>query len=227
MEGNHLNGTVVIESLKTKERHVYNEKRSKEYFLPASTFKIVNTLIALWEKVIHDETEIIKWDGKDKGRVEWNKDQNLKSAFAVSCVWFYQELAKRIGNDRYLIYLRKIRYGNMKTGSGVDSFWLNGDLRISAVGQISVLKDIYAKNGPFDGSAYEILKSIMIVDKTDDYIVRAKTGAASNVGWYVGYLETGDDVYFFSCNIDIADNEQLKYRKEIIYTAFKELGIIK
>jgi beta-lactamase class D len=34
--------------------------------LPASTFKMINTCIALETNVIKDENEVIKWDGKTK-----------------------------------------------------------------------------------------------------------------------------------------------------------------
>lgn len=231
MKENNINCTVVIESLKTNKTYIYNDKRSKDRFLPASTFKIVNTLIALQEKVIQDENEVIKWDGRDKGYPDWNKDQNMKSAFTLSCVWYYQELAQKIGNSKYLSYLKKMDYGNMKTGNNVDSFWLDGDLRISAIEEIKVLKNIYGEKYTFDNKYYNILKTLMVVDKNENYIVRAKTGTASrvspNIGWYVGYIETKDDVWFFACNLDMIKPEQAKLRKEIVYTALRELEIIK
>jgi len=230
MEENNINGTVVIESLNAHKIHIYNDKRSKERFLPASTFKIINTLIALQEKAVKDENEVIKWDGQDKGMADWNKDQNMKSEFPISCVWFYQELAKKIENEKFKSYLKKMNYGNSKTGEHVDSFWLDGDLRISAIEQIDVLKNIYREKYTFDSKNYKILKTLMIVDKNESYIVRAKTGVVGsmspNIGWYVGYIETNDDVIFFACNIDLMKPEQTKMRKEIIYTALRELKII-
>ncbi len=230
MEENNVNGTVVIESLNSHKMHIYNEKRSKIRFLPASTFKIINTLISLQEKAVKDENEVIKWDGQDRGMADWNKDQNMKSAFQISCVWFYQELAKRVGKDIFVSYLKKMNYGNFQTGERVDSFWLDGDLRISAVEQINVLKNIYKEKYAFDRKNYEVLKSLMIVDKNENYIVRAKTGVAGsvspNIGWYVGYIETKDDVNFFACNVDLMKPEHFKIRKEIIYTALRELKII-
>src|SRR4030042_4802827 len=87
---NNIKGTFVIESLKSGERHVYNEKRSKEQYLPASTFKIINTLIALQEGAVKNENEYIKWDGTDKGFPQWNKDHNLLSAFPDSWCCVYQ-----------------------------------------------------------------------------------------------------------------------------------------
>ena len=98
-----------------------------------------------------------------------------------------------------------MNYGNSKTGEHVDSFWLDGDLRISAIEQIDVLKNIYREKYTFDSKNYKILKTLMIVDKNESYIVRAKTGVVGsmspNIGWYVGYIETNDDVIFFACNI--------------------------
>jgi beta-lactamase class D len=228
---NNITGTVVIESLKTNKTYIYNDKRSKERFLPASTFKIVNTLIALQEKAVRDENEIIQWDGKDKGIPDWNKNQNMKIAFPVSCVWFYQELAKKVGNGKYLSYLKKMNYGNMKTGKDVDSFWLDGDLRISALEQIDVLRNIYGETYAFDRTYYATLKTLMIVDKNDSYIIRAKTGTTArvspNIGWYVGYIETKDDVWFFACNMELRNPEQSKLKIEMTYQALKELHIIK
>lgn len=143
MEDNRIDGTIVVSSLDTGKEYILNKKRSEQRFLPASTFKIPNTLIALQEGIIKDENDIIRWNGEDKGLADWNKDQNLKSAFPVSCVWFYQELAKKVGMDNYLDYLDELNYGNKKTGANVDTFWLEGEIRISAKEQIDFLKKVY------------------------------------------------------------------------------------
>jgi beta-lactamase class D len=231
MSINHLNGTIIISSLKTNKEFIYNYKRSIEGFLPASTFKIVNTLISLQEEILKDEREIIKWDGKNRGMVEWNKDQNILSAFPTSCVWFYQELAKRVGKEKYEFYFQKMNYGNMKTGDNVTTFWLDGDLRISAMQQIELLKNIYYEKYPFDKKNYSILKNVMIVEKTNEYTLRAKTGWTMRVnpqiGWYVGYIETVDDVWVFSCNLDITKTDDAEFREAIIYNALRELKVIK
>lgn len=227
---NNLTGTLIISSLNTDQRYVYNPERARKRFLPASTFKIINTLIALEEKVIADENEIIKWDGSDKGVSEWNKDQNLKSAFASSCVWFYQELAKKIGLEKYQQYLEKLQYGNQKTGTKTTTFWLDGDLRISAEEQIDVLKKIYRRQYSFKTENYNILNKIMIVKSNPDYVVRAKTGWARTspqIGWYVGYVETKNDIWFFACNIDIHYSSQSRHRQEAVYAGLRDLKIMK
>jgi len=214
-----INGTIIISSLDGKTEYIYNQKRSEQRFLPASTFKIPNTLIALEEEVIANEKEIIKWDGIDKGWDVWNKDQSIETAFPISCVWFYQKLAERIGNKKYLKYLNRLNYGNKMTGSDVTTFWLEGDLKISAREQIDFLKKLYKNTLPFKNEYMNVLKNIMIVEKKSNYVIRVKTGLAMNVkdqiGWYIGYLEMKDNVWFFATNIDINNKNDAVYRKQI------------
>lgn len=221
----NINGTIVISSLNSNENYIYNNPRAIKRYIPVSTFKIPNTLIALEENVIKDEYEIIKWDGKIRSYNFWNKDQNLQSAMSVSCVWCYQRFAKEIGNDKYLTYLDKIDYGNHKTGSDVTTFWLEGDIKISAMEQIVFLKKLYKNELPFKQKNIDITKKILIVTQTKDYTIRAKTGFSGTIGWYVGYVETKNSVWFFALNADITKNE-LKYRKQIVMEALKMKNII-
>lgn len=227
----NINATIVVSSLNYEEEFIINKERAEQRFLPASTFKIPNTLIALQEGVIENENEIIKWDGKDKGLLEWNKDQSLQTAFPSSCVWFYQELAKKIGIDKYSEYLNKMNYGNKKVGTGVDNFWLEGDIRISAKEQINFLKKIYKEEYSFNDNYYEIIKNLMIEEKNDEYILRGKTGWAQRVnpqiGWYVGYIETPKDIWFFACNLDIKQDSDTGYRKDLVLMYLRDLEIIK
>lgn len=226
----NIKGTIIISSLHGQTKYVYDEKRMKKRFLPASTFKIPNTLIALAEKAVVDEKEIIEWDGKDKGWSPWNKDHSLESAFPLSCVWFYQELAQRVGNTNYLDHLDSLNYGNKQTGDELTTFWLNGDLRISAKEQIDFLKKLYWGKLPYEKKHIELLKNMMIVDKKAHYTLRAKTGWAMRIknqhGWYVGYIETENDVWFFALNVDIKNKNDAAYRKEITMEALKIKAIL-
>ena len=230
MNDNSINATIVVSSLNTGKEFIINKERSEQRFLPASTFKIPNTLIALQEGVIKDENEIIKWDGNDKGLAEWNKDQNLKSALPLSCVWFYQELAKEVGIKNYSEYLNKMNYGNKLVGSRADNFWLEGDIRISAKEQIDFLKKVYNEEYGFNKNYYKILKELLIEEKNAEYTLRGKTGWAQRIspqiGWYVGYIETTNDVWFFACNLDIHQNSDAAYRKELVLEYLRELEII-
>lgn len=221
-------GTIIITSLDGGTSYVYNETRSREQFLPASTFKMLNTLIALQEGAIRDEQEILKWDGTDKGRPEWNRDQSMASAFPASCVWFYQELARRVGDRKYQQYLRRLKYGNRKTGPDVTTFWLEGDLRISAVEQIAFMKKLVKEELPFSKGHMQVLKKLMTVEETSRYSLKAKTGwtGRNGIGWYVGYVETKGNTWLFAMNLDTVKLGDEKYRQEITREALKLKGIL-
>ncbi len=225
-----IEGTIIISSLDGAKEFIHNRKRSDKRFLPASTFKILNSLIALDENAIENESEIIKWDGKDKGWSPWNKDQTLATALPDSCVWFYQELAKRIGNKTYLSHLNIINYGNENTGPALTTFWLDGDLAISSREQVEFLKSLYKKELPFSKEHMSLVENLLIVEKNTDFTIRAKTGWAMRInnqhGWYVGYVEKKDETWFFATNIDIKSKSDARFRKEITYQALKIKEII-
>ncbi len=81
----NINGTIVISSLNSGKTFIHNGHRANLRFSPASTFKILNTLIALDEKVIAGENDVLKWDGHVYNLPDWNRNQTLASAFKVSC----------------------------------------------------------------------------------------------------------------------------------------------
>ena len=226
----NLDGTLVISSLDGKQVYTHNDQRARSRFVPASTFKLPNTLIALEEAAITDEKVIVIWDGTDKGLPAWNTDQSLETAFSTSCIWFYQEMAKRVGKDKYTSYMEKLHYGNGKIGPEITNFWLEGDLRISAMGQIDFLKNVYTRASPFRSSSYDLLRKLMVVEETPSYVLRAKTGWAQGivpqVGWYVGYVEAGGQVWFFAANMEIGKPEDSALRQEITMKALRLKGII-
>lgn len=220
-----VKGTMVIESLDGKESFVYNEARAKTPLLPASTFKIPNTLIALEEGVVNEKSLIV-WDKVKRSIPAWNQDQTLESAFKTSCVWCYQKFARHIGLEKYDSYLKKMHYGNEKTGNDVERFWLDGELRISAEEQIAFLKKLYRNELPFRRSDIDLLKKMMIDEQEANYTVRAKTGwavpkDAEHHGWYVGYVESSKGVYFFATNLLTPSNDALPLRKSITLDALR------
>jgi beta-lactamase class D len=135
-----------------------------------------------------------------------------------------------VGKEKYESYLGKIKYGNEQAGPEVTTFWLKGDLKISAFEQIAFLKKLYAKKYAFRSSSYELLKKLMVVEQTPAFTLRAKTGWAQRitpqVGWFVGHIESGVDVWFFATNIEIVKPEDSRLRQEITIKALKLKGII-
>lgn len=221
----NIKGTLVLEELNHKKSYIYNTKRALRQYIPASSFKIPNTLIALEENIIKDEYEIIPWDGKIREYDAWNKDQNLQTAIKYSCVWCYEIFAQEIGREKYLNYLKKIDYGNAKIGVDVSLFWLKGDIKISAIQQVEFLQRLYKNQLPFQQKSINIVKKILVVKKSKDYTVRAKSGWSGKIGWYIGYIEKNDTVWFFALNADLNKNK-LKYRKQIVVDALKSKNIL-
>lgn len=220
----NITGSIVIESADGETQYQHNA--SNERFLPASTFKIPNTLIILEEGLIADPSEVIKWDGKKRDYELWNKDQTLKTAFQNSCVWCYQRYARRIGDEKYHIYLKKFEYGNQLTGSDVARFWLDGDLKMSVKDQIDFLRKVHSETLPVRKEHIKTLKNIMLSDEQKNYRVWSKTGWTGKDGWYVGYLVTDHQTWFFANHIEINKKADLAYRKKLTIETFKVLEII-
>ena len=191
----------------------------------------MNTLIALEEKAISGKDEVLKWNGQIYDFPDWNHDQTLESAFRVSCVWCFQELARRVGAEKYRSYLRKTSYGTLREPFNETTFWLDGSLQISAIEQINFLKKVYLRQLPFSVHTYETLRQVMLVEQTPSYSIRAKTGWATRVkppvGWYVGYIETPKEVWFFATNIAVRNKEDLPLRQQLTRDALQAKGIIK
>lgn len=225
-----IEGTMVISSLQDGQTFVHNDVRANQRFSPASTFKIMNALISLEEKVVSGKDDVLKWNGHIYDLPEWNHDQTLESAFKVSCVWCFQELAHRVGGRKYPAYLHKSAYGELREPFNETMFWLDGSLQISAVEQVSFLKKVYLRALPFSASSYETLRKIMVVEKTPTFTIRAKTGWATRVkpqtGWYVGYVETPKDVWFFATNMVVRDEKDLPLRQQLTRAALQAKGII-
>lgn len=222
-----------------KEQYIlYNQSQFSQAFSPASTFKICNSLIGIETGVIQDENFIITWDSINRQFPGWNSDQDLKSAFKNSTVWYYQELARRVGGKRMKYWLDKSGYGNADTAGGIDQFWLSGGLKITPQQQIDFLKKLHDNKLPFSLRSMDKVKNIMIVKDTADYVLRAKTGwgghGDEDVGWFVGYVEQKGNVYYFANCVQLESNllndanRARKFevsRKEIVYKILEDLGV--
>ena len=227
-----VEGSFVVYDLNNDSYVFCNEAQFRQPFIPASTFKICNSLIGLETGVIQDENFVIKWDGVVRSVVAWNKDQDMREAFKNSTVPYYQELARRVGGKRMKYWLGKAQYGNADTSGGIDKFWLTGGLRITPEQQIKFLVRLYKNDLPFSMRSMDIVKKIMVARDTVGFVLRAKTGLSEqegkSIGWYVGYLETGAGVYFFATCVQCSERENpdlMKSRKEITMGILKALKL--
>lgn len=183
--------------------------------------------------VIKDDVDVLTWDGIERGFngfpiPEWNQDLNIRLAFKYSAVWFYQVLARRIGHQRMQDLVNQIEYGNQNIGAkeDIDRFWLEGELRITPKEQIDFLRRLYQNDLPFDQKTMDLVQDIAIAEQTPNYILRAKTGLASETGWYVGYLEQNDNVYFFATNLEIDSENAIAARLEVTRLCLQDLGLL-
>lgn len=207
--------------------------------LPASTFKIINLLIALETKTISSENEIVKWPGsidtiKYDYRPDIYHDISVKEAFEVSAGWAFIELAKKIGKQNYQKYLKLSHYGNQDLSQTDADFWNFGAFGISPVNQVEFLKKLYEEKLPFSKRNIKIVKRVMISEQNSSYTIRSKTGWTReneiNTGWWVGYIENKNGVYFFATRL-LQDRKMNRSdfgncRKEITKFIFRDLDIV-
>lgn len=173
---------------------------------PASTFKIPNTLIGLETGVIADANFTLPWDGEKRWAEAWNRDHDLRSAMQNSVVWYYQEVARRIGLERMQKGVDRFQYGNRQLGRVVDRFWLDGPLAISPRQQIDFLAGVLQGRWGISSRNLDILREAMWVEDSPRGPLYAKTGWAHfpqqkrNVGWYVGWIESPEETLVFAYN---------------------------
>jgi beta-lactamase class D len=231
-EARGVEGTFVLLDHRAGKLVRVNPTRAAQGFVPASTFKILNSLLALETGAIADTTTVVKWDGVDRGSDWWNSDQDLKTAFSRSSVWLYQGLARKIGPERMKQALEREGYGNADISGGIDRFWLEGGLRISANQQVDFLRRLYEGRLGFSRRTMEQVRSIMEIERGEDHVLRGKTGWARldglQIGWLVGWVERGEDAFFFAMNLETRDRDfpMMEARHEIVSRCLSELSIL-
>jgi len=223
---------------------VYNLPRFRDSaFLPASTFKIVNSLIGLETGRIVNENMVIKWDGVNRfypsgdSAKEWNKDLTMKQAFKVSAVPYYQEVARRIGKDTMQRWLDTLgygqRYGKFKIGNNIDTFWLDNSLKVTADEELGLVKKLYFDQLPFFKSTQKTVREVMLLEDNANYKLSYKTGwghreNGHTLGWMVGWIEENKHPYFFSLQVESEkkDFDLIPARMAILKGILKQMGFM-
>jgi len=211
-----------------------NQTRANNALSPFSTFKITNSVIALEKEIIKDTKQVLSYD-KEKypTQVWWPPvwklpSYNLSSAFKYSVVPVFRQMAKNIGQKHMNTYLERFDYGNQDASSGIDNFWLNGSLKISAVEQVTFLQKLFQNQFKLSSSTLAAIKEVMLVETTENYKLYGKTGAGkvtdkSMLGWYVGFVENKEGVHYFAFNFN--RNTYGEMKAERIKTAMNHLKL--
>jgi beta-lactamase class D len=210
-----------------------DKKRSGEAQLPASTFKIPNSIIALETGVVADpDKDVFKWDGVTRSIEAWNKDHTLRSAIAASAVPVYQEIARRIGAERMQKYVDLLEYGNRDIGGGIDQFWLTGNLRIDPMQQVDFVDRLRRGVLPVSKRSQDLVRDILPVTKVGDATLRAKSGLLGaevgkpSLGWMVGWAEKGSLQTVFAMNMDVRDPSQIPARMTVTLQCLTDIVAI-
>ncbi len=206
IDSNDLNGSIVFFNEKTNTWFSNDFDWANKRRLPASTFKIVNSIIGLETKVVTDKGIQFRWDNNQDRRKMWRKNFDLHGAFHASCLPCYQELARDVGLVTMRQYVGRLSYGHMIVdSSSLDNFWIKGESGISQVEQIDFLQRLYNHQLPVSVSTLNKMKKLMVIDSNANYKLSGKTGWGfqndQDNGWFVGYIEKDEDVYFFATNV--------------------------
>jgi beta-lactamase class D len=215
----------------TADRCIFvNRRRAETRYVPASTFKIANSLIALETGVVKDENEIVPYGGKPQPFKAWEKDMSMREAIAASSVPIYQELARRVELQRYHEWLNRLHYGNERAGEVVDRFWLDGPLEISAIEQGKFVARLAQGNLPASQRSQSIVRDIVRLESTNARTLYGKTGwltsRTPHLGWWTGWVEQEGKISAFSLNIDMASSEDVAKRVPLGKALLAKLGVV-
>ncbi|QJE99343.1 class D beta-lactamase [Luteolibacter luteus] len=233
--GEHFNqvdttGTFLLQDPKTGVLKGWNPERAAKRYIPASTFKIANSLIGLETGAVKSVDEVLPYGGKPQMFKEWEQDLPLRKAIEISAVPIYQELARRIGQERMAKGVASLDYGNMKTGEVVDRFWLDGPLEISAVEQVRFISRLLTDKLPLKPETLKTVREIVSRETAGDTVIHFKTGWCTatkpQIGWIVGWIEKGESNYPFALNIDMADLKDAPKRMEILKACIKSEDVL-
>lgn len=219
-------GTFVLYDVAADQLTLVNASRAAAPFVPASTFKIPNSLIALETGAVKDENEVIPYGGKSQPVKAWERDMPMREAIVASNVPVYQELARRIGLVRYAEWLARLEYGNRETGSDVENFWLDGPLRISAIEQVKFLARLAEGRLEASPRHLALVRSLLLLESGEGMKLYGKTGWQPPIGWWVGWIERNGRIFTFALNMDLIDMADAPKRITIGKALLAKLGVL-
>lgn len=225
----NVQGTFVLYDLATDHFVGYNRARAETRYIPASTFKVPNTLIGLSVRAVRSVDEVLPYGGRPQPLKAWERDMGLREAIKVSNVSVYQELARRIGHDRMRESVARMGYGNGEIGSVVDNFWLAGPLRISAVEQAQFLARLVQGTLPFPSAAQTQVRETVLMEQGNRWTLYGKTGWVDfpnpGIGWWIGWVQKEHRHYTFALNMDIKERSDATRRIELGKACLRALNV--
>jgi len=215
---------------------------------PCSTFKIPNALIALAAGAVTLQDNAIRRDRQAVPAEEWwprrwDQDHDLTSAIRNSVVWYFQELARRVGEAEMQRRLDELGYGNRDVSGGIDRFWLSSSLLISADAQVDFLRRLVRGELPFDAAHVAFVRDALRLDsgpaagaepeeENGAWDLFGKTGSCELpsgawVGWLVGWVERPPAKYVYAFNVEAPSyREMTELRSALVRPSLADLGLL-
>jgi len=228
-------GTILVHETHSGQDMGWHSQYWDRASLPASTYKIPHSVIALETGVMPESTTVLPWDGKTRAIAAWNRDQSFASALSSSCVPCYQQIARRIGLSRMQAWLRELDFGTMHPEEQIDQFWLTGASRVTPRQQTRFLKRLATRQLSVSERSQNVVEQMLLQDSGPGWRLYAKTGWAGfmstpeQTGWYVGYLKSGGKTYAFATQIQATDPDPAVFgplRRQITLDYLREQKLL-
>ena len=205
-----FDGSFVLYDLGNDAWSIHDIDHATQRVAPNSTYKIYAALFGLEDGVITPDNTFITWNGKNYPFDTWNTDQTLQSAMCNSVNWYFQSLNEQLGAPSVNKYIQQIKYGNENMSGDFSSYWMESSLKISPIEQVELLTMLQNNSFSFAPENINAVKDSICISSSDAGSFYGKTGTGrvngQDVnGWFIGYIETADNTYFFATNIG-ADN---------------------
>ena len=223
-------GSFVLYDMAQDTWNIYDMDRAALRVSPDSTYKIYDALFGLEAGAITPEDSTMEWNRELYPFQEWNTDQTLQSAMSASVNWYFQEIDKQLGTSAIDRYIREIRYGNENTKGGLSSYWMESSLKISPIEQVELLRKLYENNLGFGIQNVNAVKDSILLSSSEAGNLYGKTGTGcidgKDVnGWFVGYVEAPDNMWFFAANIAANDDASGNSAAEITQHILSKINI--
>lgn len=225
-------GSFVLYDQATDKWNIYNIDNASTRIPPNSTYKIYDALLGLESGIITPEHSTFTWNGEPCPFDSWESDQDLTSAMHNSVNWYFQAIDSQAGFQSVKTFLQTINYGNQNTGTNLNLYWTDFSLKISPIEQVELLQNFYQNNFHFDRKNIQAVKNALLLSTTSSGSLYGKTGTGrvngKDVnGWFVGYIESDNNTYYFATNIQAPSNATGSQATEITEAILSDFGIWK
>ena len=211
---------------------VYDMEHATHRISPDSTYKIYDALWGLEENIITPQNSLLMWNGKNYPFETWNSDQTLQSAMTSSVNWYFQAIDEQLASTNIRNYIQQIGYGNENVSGRLSTYWLESSLKISPVEQVKLLTKLQNNSLGFSSENINAVKDAICLSSSDAGTFYGKTGTGrvggQDVnGWFIGYIETADNTYFFATNIGADSDATGGNATEITMSILSDMNIWK